>query len=271
MNAARRLPLWQHLTSAEAATLAARDPLAVLPVAAIEQHGPHLPLSTDLDIGMGLLHAAMDHLADDFPVTVLPTQAVGESSEHAAFPGTLGLPPAMLTELVVALGRQLAGVGVRRLLLHNSHGGNRAALDQAALRLRREQAMLVVKCHYPRFPLPDGLLADADELRHGLHGGLLETALMLHFQPRRVREEAIARFPSFGEQLATQARYLAPEGVAPFAWLAEDLNRAGVVGNAAAATAALGARLAQHYGATLAELMAETRDFPLSRFDQPLD
>ena len=271
MTTGRSFPRWQHLTSAEAARLAADDPLAILPVAAIEQHGPHLPLSTDLDIGIGLLQAAMDYLPAEFPMSVLPAQAIGESGEHTAFAGTLALPPSMLTDLVVTLGRQLAAVGIRRLLLHNSHGGNRSALDQAALILRRELNMLVVKCHYVRFPLPDGLLADADELRHGLHGGMLETSLMLHFQPQRVRQEAMARFPSFGEELATRSRYLAPEGVAPFAWMAQDLNRAGVVGNAAAATAALGARLAQHYGAALAELMQECRDFPLSRLDQPLD
>ncbi len=271
MTSTDSLPCWQHLTSAEAASLSARDPLAVLPVAATEQHGPHLPLSTDLDIGMGLLLAAMEHLPADFPLTVLPAQAVGESSEHAAFPGTLGLPPTMLSDLVVTLGRQLAERGIRRLLLHNSHGGNRAALDQAALILRRELGMLVVKCHYVRFPLPDHIQLDVEELRHGLHGGTLETALMLHFQPQRVRREAMRRFSSFGEKLAKTARYLAPEGVAPFAWMAQDLNRVGVAGDARAASSALGAELAGHYGRALAELMTECRDFPLSRFDQALD
>ena len=147
---------WQALTTVEAARLAARDPVAVLPLAAIEQHGPHLPLSTDLDIGIGLLAAACERLPDDFPALVLPALSVGASREHARFAGTISLEPELLAEVIHAHGAALAEAGVGRLVLSNSHGGNRAAAETAALRLRDELGLLVVTAHYFLLPRPAG-------------------------------------------------------------------------------------------------------------------
>ena len=124
---------WQSLTTAEAASFASRDPVAILPIAAIEQHGPHLPLSTDLDIGLGLLAAAFQQLPGDCPAWVLPPQALGASREHARFSGTISLEPEPLIAAIEAAGDALARDGVRRLVLCNSHGGNRPALDTAGL------------------------------------------------------------------------------------------------------------------------------------------
>ena len=134
---------WQTLTTVDAETIGLSDPVVVLPVAAIEQHGPPLPLSTDLDIGLGLLSEAFRRLPDDVPVWALPPQAVGCSREHARFPGTLSLEPEQLSALIEGTGEALANVGVRRLVLSNSHGGNRHALEAAGLRLRDELGMLI--------------------------------------------------------------------------------------------------------------------------------
>ena len=120
---------WQTLTTADAVLIGESDPVVVLPVAAIEQHGPHLPLSTDLEIGLGLLSEAFERLPDDFPAWALPPQAIGCSREHARFPGTLSLEPEQLAALIEATGEALVQIGVRRLVLSNSHGGNRHALD----------------------------------------------------------------------------------------------------------------------------------------------
>lgn len=265
------LPLWQHLTSPQVEELAARDPVAILPLAAIEQHGPHLPLSTDLDIGQGLLRLATAQLPLDCPAVMLPPQLLGASEEHGHFAGTLSLDAATVQDMIVEIGRQLATLGIRRLLLFNSHGGNRQVMDLAGLRLRRRHGMLVVKCSYFRFPLPPALPLGAGELQHGFHGGAVETSLMLHFHPERVRRDCLRSFPSFGLELAQSMARLGPEGQASFAWMAEDLNEAGVVGDTREASEALGRELAAHYAAATAELILETRSFPLARFDQRRD
>ena len=136
------LPRWDALTTEEARTLAERDPVAVLPLAAVEQHGPHLPLATDVLLGAGILERAWSLLPDDFPLLALPAQAVGTSREHVRFPGTLTLPSGVLGETLYQLGAAVARAGVRRLVIHNSHGGNRDALHDPALRLREEHGIL---------------------------------------------------------------------------------------------------------------------------------
>ncbi|QIT56724.1 creatininase family protein [Aquisalimonas sp. 2447] len=256
---------WMDLTAAELAGMGGEDTVAVLPLAAVEQHGPHLPLGTDLIIGEGLLQHAMSVLSADLPVLLLPAVQVGTSSEHLAWSGTLSLPPELLVDVLVAQGRAVAAAGIRRLVLGNSHGGNHAAMDMAALRLRRECGMLVVKASYVRFPSPQPPLLDVTELRHGLHGGALETAMMLHLAPERVNTDHLAAFRSLGEDLERTCSYLRPEGPGAFAWLAGDLHPSGVAGNAAAADAETGGRLVAHYGGVLAALIEDAGRFPLER------
>lgn len=257
---------WSDLTSAELSEAVRADPVVLLPIAAIEQHGPHLPLSTDADIGRGLIDEALSRLDPETPVLRLPMQVVGTSEEHVGLPGTLSLAPMRVVELLVDLGRSVAVAGARRIVIVNSHGGNRAAIDLAALRLRREHGLLVVKAHWFRFPRP---AADqvpelpTAEWTHGLHGGAVETAMMLHLRPDLVRRDRLARFRSLGEDLAERLSLVAPEGVAPFAWIAQDLHPQGVAGDASCATEALGATLVRHYGAVLAEVVRDTRAFPL--------
>lgn len=264
-----RIPLWQGLTTNEAADVAGQDPVVILPLAAIEQHGPHLPLSTDLDIGLGLLEAAFSELGSDVPAFVLPPVAVGASPEHEWAPGTLSMSPAHVARVIRSRGAALARAGVRRLVLANSHGGNRGSMDAAGLALRSEHGMLVVKASYFRFGRPDGLDLPEPEWRHGLHGGAVETAMMLHLHPDRVRTGAVARFPSLGEELESSMRRLGPEGQASFAWLAGDLNPDGVTGDATLATAEIGASLVEYYGRALADVIRDARDFPLERLASP--
>ena len=126
-----RLPLWEELTSAEVGALAEEDPVAVLPLAAVEQHGPHLPLSTDIEIGRGILEAACARLPEGFPTRVLPIQSIGASAEHESYPGTLSLGPEHLIRTICRIGGAVRRAGVRRLVLFNSHGGNRAAMEKS--------------------------------------------------------------------------------------------------------------------------------------------
>jgi len=256
---------WSALSASEIATEARRDPVVILPLAATEQHGPHLPLSTDVDIGMGVLAAALAQLPPDFPVWTSPAITVGASQEHSRFAGTRSVRTEDLIASIVERGTALARAGVRRLVLSNSHGGNRHAIDAAALSLRAEQALLVVKASWFRFPRPSDVTLPDAEWRHGLHGGAIETAMMLHLRPDLVRRDAVARFASLGEELEGTLRQLGPEGAASFAWLAGDLNPHGVVGDARLATAAMGERLVAHYGRVLADVIRDARDFPLDR------
>lgn len=256
---------WQNLTRVELNEALGADSVAVLPLAAIEQHGAHLPLSTDLDIGEGILAAAVAALPEDFPLFELPPMAVGASHEHAGFPGTLSLPPEVAIAVIEAYGDSLARAGVRRLVLFNSHGGNKAVADIAALKLRARWGMLVVKANYFRFTPPAQALP-VEEFRHGLHGGALETAMMLYLAPHKVRHEHLGHPPSRGEAMAGQGLTLGPEGEAAFAWLAEDIHPGGVVGDARLANAELGERLVSHYGTTLATVLSETRAMNIDDF-----
>lgn len=257
-------PRWQDQTPQRLSALASAGAVAIWPLAAIEQHGEHLPLSTDLDIALGLTASALGQLRPGVPVCVLPPLAVGMSLEHTHFTGTLSLSPATALAVMTETGERVARAGFRRLVLLNAHGGNRAVIDLAALALRESQGMLVVRANYFMMaPPPDAL--PAGELRHGLHGGALETAMMLHLAPQAVRIDRLPQARSLGEQMALQGGVLGPEAEAGFAWMAEDLHPGGTTGDARLADAALGKRLVQHYGAKLARVIEESFDFDLTR------
>jgi creatinine amidohydrolase len=257
--------LWADLTTTELTDFAVRDPVVVLPLAAVEQHGPHLPLSTDLVICHGILAHALGLLPPDFPALVLPEQAVGVSREHGAYVGTLSMDGATLGKVVGETAGGLARAGLKRLVLFNTHGGNKGALDEAALRVRADHGMLVAKAHSFRMPRPKGVALPEREWEEGLHGGAVETAMMMHLRPDLVRTEHVGAFPSFGAELARELEVVRPEGTAAFAWMAHDLNRHGVVGDARLATAEMGRTLVEGYGAVLAAIVRDARAFPLDR------
>ncbi|XKH60924.1 creatininase family protein [Halomonas sediminis] len=247
---------WHDLSGPELAACAERDPVAVLVLGAIEQHGAHLPLSTDLDIGLGLQEAMLQALASRHAtpdVLCLPALAVGASDEHISFSGTLSLPAPLAIATLEAYGDSLARAGIKRLVLLNSHGGNKAVMDIAALTLRRRHAMWVAKTTYTRLSPPVDLLP-TNEWRHGLHGGAVETAMMLHLAPEKVTMQHAGNFTCSG---TAQDGRLGLEGQASLAWLAEDLTPEGLAGNATLASAELGRRLVEHYAAGLADVAVE--------------
>jgi len=257
-------PQWQDLTTRDVAALVARDPVVVLPLAAIEQHGPHLPLSTDLVIARGLLDQAVARVESGVTLSCLPPIAVGASAEHRRFSGTLSLAPELLVETICQLGAAVAASGAQRLVLFNAHGGNVGAVETAALQLRDEWNLLVVKASYMTFSRPNVELPEA-EWRHGLHGGAVETAMMRHLAPDLVRDDEVDRFTSNAEGLEQILGRLAPEGEASWAWRADDLHPSGTIGNATLGTAALGAQLVAHYGRILAEVLSDAARFPVER------
>ncbi|MBA3598425.1 MAG: creatininase family protein [Methylibium sp.] len=255
---------WHELATTDFARIDPQRTIAVLPVSATEQHGPHLPLCTDAAINEGILQAALARLPKEASVLVLPALTIGDSLEHTAFPGTLSADMQDLLGLWLAVGRSVARAGVRKLVFFNSHGGQKAHVDQAALRLRVECGMLTVRAHSFGLGMPPDLF-DADELAHGIHGGAVETSLMLYLRPELVRREAMADFDSMGRRLAERAGMLGAEKPVGIGWMTQDLNPAGVCGNATAASAEKGAALVEHAAGRLVALLEEVAAFELAK------
>ncbi len=242
--------------------------IAVLPVAATEQHGPHLPLSVDTDLVDGVIAASLAHISTDVPALFLPTQAVGLSPEHAAFPGTLTLKAETTIRLWTDIAECVAASGVKKLVILNSHGGQVGMMDIVARDLRARLGMLVYSVNWFGLPLtgPDGedvnALFSAHEHRFGIHAGDIETSMMLALQPDLVDMAQALNFASTSEDRAQRFPILGNGKSAKLAWQMQDYNAAGAVGNAATATAAKGRAVVDAAGRALAALLAEVHQLP---------
>ena len=253
---------WQDLTTGDFASVDAEAVVALLPVAAVEQHGPHLPLATDALINEGIVRRMLERLPASPALLVLPPQTVGHSLEHTDFPGTLSADVETLLRLWLDVGRSVARAGVRKLVILNTHGGQRSLVDIAALRLRAEHAMLAVRANYFAFGAPGGLF-DKRELRLGLHGGDAETSLMLHLRPDLVRIDALAEFTGLPQRFAERHQMLGVEKPVGFGWLSQDLHPEGVIGNAAGADADKGEEYLEFIVDALVRLIVEVGATPL--------
>ncbi len=273
MNQANTPPLpsrfWADLTTRDFALLQnaalAERAVAVLPVAAIEQHGPHLPLSVDATVLQGVIDAALPLLPAQLPVLFLPPQVVGLSTEHLAYPGTLSLTPATVVALWTELGACAARAGVKKLLLFNSHGGNVAVMDIVARELRQRHGLLAYSSSWFNLPQPPEVQAlfSAEEQRFGIHAGAVETSMVLHLAPQTVRMEQAQDFRSSSQDRAQRYAVLGDGKSAKMGWAMQDYHPAGAVGNALAADAAKGRMLVEAAGAALAQLLQEIASLPL--------
>jgi creatinine amidohydrolase len=242
--------------------------VAVLPVAATEQHGPHLPLQVDSALVDGVIAHALPHLAPEVPALFLPTQAVGFSPEHLAFAGTLSFKAETVIRLWTEIGECVAATGVKRMVLFNSHGGQVGLMDVVARDLRARLGMLVYSVNWFGLPLtaPDGsdvnALFSAHEHRFGIHAGEVETSMMRALRPDLVDMARAEHFASSSEDRAKAYPILGNGKSAKLAWQMQDYNAAGAVGNAAAATAAKGQAVLAAAGQALARLLAEVHALP---------
>lgn len=271
---AEPLRFWAHASTAQLegrrrCGLAART-VAVLPLAAVEQHGPHLPLGVDAMLAEAMVQAALPHLPAELPVLFLPTQAVGLSTEHLAYTGTLSLSPETALRVWTELGAAVQRAGVQRLVLFNTHGGNVGLMDVAARELRARLGLMVWHTSWFNLPLGEALAAfSAEEQRFGVHGGEIETSLMLAIAPQWVDMAQARHFRSQAEARAAAFPILGNGKSAKLAWQMQDYNPAGAAGRADAATAEKGRALLAAVGEQLAALLQEVAALPTETLQPP--
>lgn len=237
--------------------------IAVLPLAATEQHGPHLPLGTDVMIAQAYLARVRELVPDTIPATFLPIQPIGISTEHIDFPGTLTLPSDVALKTWFALGEGIARAGLKKLIMVTSHGGNSAAMSLVAQDLRAVHGLLVVTTSWSRLSAAEEIFSP-QEVSHGIHGGASETSIMLARYSEHVRREAIADFRSVGVAMAKDYRALSTQRPAPFAWQAQDLHPSGAAGDATKASAEKGERLIDNGARAFCELLADVDKFDIN-------
>lgn len=254
--------LWSDLTTDDLARRDMRRTVAVLPVAAIEQHGPHLPLGTDAIIAEGYLARVRAFVPDDLDILLLPIQVVGKSDEHDAFPGTLSLDTGTALTAWTGIGAAIHRAGCRKLVIVTSHGGNSALIDLVAGDLRARFGLVAVTTAWARFGYPDGLFP-LDEIAHGIHAGGVETALMLALRPDLVRTDRIADFPPRSRAMVRDFTHLRAGRPAAFAWKAGDLHPSGAMGDARLGSAEAGQVALDHGAAAFVELLRDVDRFEL--------
>lgn len=239
--------------------------VAILPLGATEQHGPHLAPDTDWIIAEAVAGRAAKGAGAD--TIVLPAERIGYSPEHLAWTETRSLPYAEAIERWCAIGRWLAAGGVRRVVLLNAHGGNAPLVTVAATEMRVRDGLLAVATAWTRHGDPAALVG-APEKRHGIHAGLIETSAMLHLRPDLVAMERAERFGSLQEAHERERLHLRAYGPHAHGWAMGDLNPLGATGDAAGATAALGEALIGEAVRGIAALIDEAAAFDPPWFDR---
>ncbi len=261
---------WADLTSRHFAQLAASSSIdqavAVLPVAATEQHGPHLPVSVDTTLVNGVVEASLAHLPAGLPVLFMPTQQVGKSNEHIRFPGTLTLSAQTLISVWMELGACVARAGFKKLVLLNSHGGQVSVMDIVARDLRTAHDLIVYSTNWYTLPLGDEVMGlfPPEEHRFGIHAGDMETSMMLALREKYVDMTQAQYFRSTAQQRSADYPILGNGTAAKLGWQVQDYNAMGAAGNAQAATAAKGHAIIDAAGLQLAKFLQEVSRLPLS-------
>jgi creatinine amidohydrolase len=226
-------------------------------------------MSVDTEIALGIIQAALPELPANLPAFFLPIQSVGYSPEHTAYPGTLTLDAQTVLQLWSSIAGSVARIGVKKLVLFNTHGGNIGLLDTVARELRAKLSMLVYSVPgWERLlqSCPTGRAAlerfSHHEQRFGVHAGQMETAMMLALSPQKVRMDLAQNFSSTSAARAQRFEILGRGRGAQFAWMAQDLNPAGAAGCARDATPEDGHALIKAAGYALAQLLIEIDQLP---------
>ena len=251
---------WLDQNARAFASLDPQKTVAILPTAAIEQHGPHLPVGTDTIIGKGMIEESLKIFSKNSNVRILPIQAIGKSNEHIWEYGTLTLTAETALKAWVEIGQSVARSGIKKMVIVNSHGGNLDLISIVARELRVQFGMFVVKCQWGSFGYPEGLYSDYERI-YGIHGGDVETSLVLHFRPELVDMSKAQNFKSTAETTP-----FSPVGPINYGWVAKDVNPEGVVGEAAKANSQKGKMTAEHQAKGFVELIQKVIDTDISGF-----
>jgi creatinine amidohydrolase len=264
----RHSPYWSDLTTRDFDTLNMSEVIAVLPIAAVEQHGPHLPVGVDAMIMDGCIDRVAKRLPGDLSALFLPIQSVGVSTEHRDFAGTLTISTETAARVLLEIAAGPIRAGCRKLVLLNSHGGNSPLISQTALELRAREGVLAATVSWSRFGYPDGLFRE-EELRHGIHGGEIETSLMLAFRPDLVDMSRAKDFAVRSRDFERDFAWLRADRPAGFGWMAQDLSPEGAMGDAESADAAKGEATADYWATAFIELLRDVEAFDLEGLAPP--
>ena len=246
-----------YLTWKQVDALPRESTLLVLPTAAIEQHGHHLPLATDTLINNLLLGKALALLPEELPIYALPPVCYGKSNEHIGFPGTLSVSAQTFMAVVRDLGASIAASGFTKLVIYNTHGGNTSLVDVLARDLRAEFGLRAFSLFGSPGAAFDGV--SKQERAYGFHAGEIETAFLLHATPELVRSD---QYTSNYIARVDEPELLKPEGSsANFAWLTKDIAPSGVLGDPSPATAEHGEQWSNEAATRIAELLAAMYKF----------
>lgn len=237
--------------------------ILVVPLGATEQHGEHLPLETDTLIVQGICDRVATKIDPGLDVRFLKAEPIGYSPEHMDHAGSQTLAFDQAIHRWVDIGMQAAKSGIRRIVLLNAHGGNSPLMSIVAQELRVQRSQLAVATSWTRF-IKQNKIVTTNEEAFGIHGGDIETSVMLALHPDRVIMENARDFPNLQEMLALNFKHLRAYGPHAFGWKAADLNRLGVTGNAGMATAEKGEALIDMAVTGLCELLEDVSKFDLA-------
>ena len=239
--------------------------IAVLPLGAHEYHGPHLPLETDTIIAKAVAGRLRQALPDALDVIFLEAEPLGYSPEHLDRPGTKSLAFDEAVNRWLGISGDLASRGIRKLVLLNAHGGNSPLMTIVATEARVRFGMLCVATSWTRFGVPEAVIAP-EAKAIDIHGGDIETSVMLVIAPDKVDMAKARDFPSAQSDYAERYRHLRAYGPHAFGWRMRDLNSDGAAGNALAATAEKGEALLRQAVTGLTELVEDIDRFDLAKF-----
>lgn len=253
---------WNDFSAFEYKNLDPMKTIAILPVAAVEQHGPHLPVGTDTIINQGHLDLLARMAPADLDIRILPVQAIGKSNEHIWQTGTISHTANNLIDAWTQIGLEVARSGIKKIVFVNSHGGNVAIVEIVARELRVRAGMLAVKTGWGAFG--DKSLFSDIENRYGIHGGDAETSLVMHFRPELINAEHLQDYPSVAQRDEQEYKHLRPIGSpTTYGWIASDINPLGTAGEAHLATAEKGRVYAEGAVQNFIEMLREVERYPL--------
>lgn len=247
-----------RLSSTQIKDLPKKESLVILPIGAVEQHGPHLPVFTDTLLAETVLEESFKYVPSDSNIWILPPLPYGKSNEHLGRSGTFSLSSTTLQSVILDIGKSLKQSGFRRLLLFNAHGGNNDLLNLIAREVRLETDLMIFRLNVGGLALDEDLLNETERLL-GIHGGDYETSLILASYPEWVREDELqAEYP----ELLQNYKFLRFQK-SNFAWTIDDVSSSGILGNAKTASAEKGRRIYEQHGKHLAEMLLEMMNFEI--------